>query len=51
MEFWIALWKYTLIVSLSIFFIVAVVVTYFGALDIKKLFKTLDEEHQANSES
>ena len=50
MEFWIAFWKYTLIIALSIFFIAAVVVTFFGALDIKKLFKTLNEEHQSEEE-
>ena len=49
-ESWITLWKGTLIVGLSAFFVVAIVVTFFGALDIKKLFKTLDEEHEADGE-
>ena len=46
MEFWILLWKVVLIGGISVFAVVAVVVSFFGFLDIKKLFRTLDQEHQ-----
>ena len=46
MILWMSLWKVVLIGGLSAFFIVAVVVTIFGFLDIKKLFATLNEEHK-----
>lgn len=49
-EAWMALWKGTLIIGLSVFFVVAIVVTFFGARDIKKLFKTLNEEHETEVE-
>ena len=46
MEAWIILWKVVLIGGISVFAVVAVVVSFFGFLDIKKLFKTLDAEHE-----
>ncbi len=44
-EYWILLWKGLLIVGVSLFAVLAVVVTIGGALDIRRLFKTLREEH------
>ena len=50
MTFWIAFWKYCLIVALILFFALAIFVTIGGARDIRKLFQRLDEDdHQSNT--
>jgi hypothetical protein len=41
---WIELWKWVLIIGLGLYFAVVVAVIPLGALDIRKLFKRLDEE-------
>ena len=46
MDFWILLWKATLIIGLGAFTVLAVCVTYFGARDIKHLLVTLKEEEK-----
>lgn len=46
MDFWILLWKAIFIVSLTVFAGMAVWVTIGGARDIKRLFRTLDEQHR-----
>jgi len=48
MEFWILLWKVVLIAGISLFAVMAVWVTVWGARDIKKLLQTLNEEHEAS---
>lgn len=45
LEYWILLWKIVLIGGVVLFTALAVVVTIGGALDIRRLFKTLREEH------
>lgn len=45
LEFWILLWKVVLIGGVGLFAALAVVVTIGGAFDIRRLFKTLHEEH------
>ena len=45
-EFWIGLWKVVLIVGIGLFATLAVVVTIGGAIDVRKLFRTLKEQHQ-----
>ena len=45
LEFWILLWKVVLIGGVGLFAALAVVVTIGGALDIRRLFRTLREEH------
>lgn len=45
LEFWILLWKAVLIGGVGLFAALAVVVTIGGALDIRRLFQTLREEH------
>ncbi|NLS98244.1 MAG: hypothetical protein GXX96_39445 [Planctomycetaceae bacterium] len=45
LEYWIFLWKVVLIGGVALFTVLAVVVTIGGALDIRRLFKTLREEH------
>ena len=45
LEYWIMLWKVVLIVGVGLFAALAIVVTIGGALDIRRLFKTLHEEH------
>ena len=44
MEAWIEIWKWVLIVGLGLYFLVVVAVIPLGALDIRKLFRRLDEE-------
>jgi len=44
-EFWIYLWMIVLITGIGLFAVLAVVVTIGGAYDIRKLFRTLREEH------
>ena len=44
-EFWIGLWKIVLIAGIGLFAVLAVVVTIGGACDVRKLFRTLHEEH------
>ena len=44
-EYWILLWKFVLIVGVGLFAMLAVVVTIGGAFDIRKLLRTLREEH------
>lgn len=43
---WMILWKIVLIGGMIIFGITALFVTYFGFLDIKKMFTVINEEHQ-----
>ena len=45
LEYWILLWKIVLIGGVILFTALAVVVTIGGALDIRRLFKMLREEH------
>jgi hypothetical protein len=45
MEFWIFLWKATLVVGLGAFGVLAIGVTILGARDIKHLLSTLKAEH------
>ena len=45
MEFWILLWKVTLIGGLLLFGALSIYVTIFGARDIKHLLATLKAEH------
>ncbi len=46
MEFWIFLWKATLIVGLVLFGILSAYVTIFGARDVKHLLQTLKAEQE-----
>jgi len=46
MEFWILLWKLTLIGGLTLFGALSIYVTIFGARDIKFLLQTLKTEHE-----
>ncbi len=45
LEFWILLWKALFIVGVGLFAILAIVVSIGGAVDIRRLFRTLREEH------
>ncbi len=44
-EFWICLWKIVLIGGVGLFVALAVVVTIGGAFDVRRLFRTLREQH------
>ena len=48
---WIELWKWVLIIGLSLYFVVVVAVVPLGALDIRKLFRRLDEERRQRQDS
>lgn len=51
LEFWIVLWKAVLIIGIGLFAALAVGVTIGGARDVRKLLRTLREDHrQANAE-
>ncbi len=45
MDFWITFWTWLLICSATVFAVLAVAVTIGGALDIKKLFRSMDAKH------
>ena len=49
LEFWSGLWKVVLIGGVGLFAILAVVVTIGGAMDVRKLFRTLREQHAQNA--
>lgn len=52
-EAWLVFWKWVLIIGLSFYFVVAVIVVPFGLLDIRRLFRRLDDisaEHQRNKQ-
>ena len=51
LQFWIWLWKFVLIAGVGLFATLAVVVTIGGAMDIRKLFRTLRQEHSKQRES
>ena len=44
-QFWVVLWQVLLIVALGLFAALAIVVTIGGAIDIRRLLKTLRDEH------
>ncbi len=43
--FWILLWKIVFIVGVGLFALLAVFVTIGGFFDIRRLFRTLHEQH------
>lgn len=45
LEYWMLLWKALFLVGVSLFAVLAVVVSIGGAVDIRRLFRTLREEH------
>jgi len=46
MEFWLPIWKWTLILGVTAFAILAVVVIIGGAYDIRSLFRSLRAQHE-----
>ena len=46
MDFWILLWKATLVIGLTAFTILAIGVTYYGAKDVKHLLATLKNDQE-----
>ncbi len=46
MNLWITLWQNCLLFSLVAFTIMAIIVTFGGAMDIKKMLKKLNEEER-----
>ena len=49
-EFWMFVWKVVLIGGVGLFALLAVVVTIGGAHDIRKLFRTLQQQHACQQE-
>lgn len=45
LEYWMLLWKALFIAGVSMFAVLAVVVSIGGAFDIRRLFKTLYDDH------
>ena len=43
---WIDIWKIVVIVGLGSFFLLVLIVIPFGARDLKRLFTTLDQNHE-----
>ena len=50
-EFWIGLWQVVLVAGIVLFTTLAVVVTIGGAIDVRKLFRTLKEQHAEEQDS
>jgi hypothetical protein len=44
--FWILLWKVVLVAALAVFACMTVCVTLGGAVDIRRLFERLRQDHQ-----
>ena len=49
MNFWISFWSFFFFLSLSIFAMLAVVVTIGGFFNIQSLFRSLTSEHEKDS--
>lgn len=50
MQTWMLIWKIVLIGAMILFASMAVWVTIWGAIDIKKLLQTINKEHQQNTD-
>ena len=46
MEFWLPIWKWTLILGATAFAVLSVVVIIGGAYDIRSLFRSLRAQHE-----
>jgi len=46
MEFWLPIWKWTLILGVIAFAVLSVVVIIGGAFDIRSLFRSLAKQHE-----
>lgn len=51
MNYWMALWKWLMILSVGSFGVMAVWVTFQGALDIRSLLQSLREGHEHTEET
>lgn len=49
MQGWMLLWKIVLIAGMSLFGLMAVWVTIWGAMDIKKMLQSLNIEHETGT--
>ena len=47
MEFWILLWKTVFIVTISVYSVMAVWVTFQGARDIRSMLDDINDRHEA----
>ena len=50
MEFWIKLWTVVFVAGLSIFTILAIVVSIGGFFDVRSLFKSIEAQHAGKSQ-
>lgn len=46
MTFWILLWKIVFIVTIAVFLVMAVLVSWFGAGDIRRLLQRLQDDDE-----
>ena len=51
MNAWMLLWKIVLIAGIVLFGVMSVWVTIWGAIDIKKMLQSLNEEHETGASS
>lgn len=51
LPYWIMLWKAVFIIGIGLFSVLAVVVTIGGARDVRKLLRSLREEHRESRET
>lgn len=51
MNAWMLLWKIVLIAGMILFASMAVWVTIWGAIDIKKMLKAINTEHRTGADS
>ena len=49
MQVWMLLWKVFLIVSMVLFGLMAIWVTIWGAIDIKKMLRSIKTEHETGA--
>ena len=42
---WATFWGWTLVITLAVFALLAVVVAIGGFFDVRELFRTIDEQH------
>ena len=47
MDFWINFWTIVLVAGIVMFGILAVIVVFGGASDIRKLFRSIEQQHQS----
>jgi hypothetical protein len=50
MSFWIALWELVFVVTIAVFLLMAVLVSWFGAGDIRRLLQRLQDDDETTEQ-